>query len=183
MNATLIQERRLFFSWQDEKQETWLGEMSRKGLHLKGFTPFGGFLFEQGPARDYAYRLDFNRDKPDKDYMQLIKDAGWEHLGGRNGWHYWRKETKGGQAAEIFTDAESKLQKYQRLFIAYSTSTPIVSAMYIIGAAAFHRFPGRHPQWLVVTFVVVCMSWILYAVLNAVMIQLRMNKLKQKQTL
>jgi len=183
MNEPLIRVRKWFFAWQDEKQESWLGDMSRKGLHLKGFALFGSFLFEQGPAREYSYRMDYSRDKPSEDYQQLILDAGWEHLGERNGWNYWRKEVKSGQASEIFTDAESKLQKYQRLFTTYTVSMPAVVAMYIIGVAQFNRFPGRHPQWFVVTFVILFMGWILFAAVNAFMIHLRMNKLKQKQTL
>jgi hypothetical protein len=183
MNEPLIRVRKWFFAWQDEKQESWLGDMSRKGLRLKGFGLFGSFLFEQGPARDYAYRLDYNQDKPSEDYQQLILDSGWEHVGERNGWHYWRKEVKSGQASEIFTDTESKWQKYQRLFTTYTVSMPAVVTMYIIGAAAFHRFPGRHPQWFVVTFVILFMGWIVFAIVNAIMIYLRMNELKKKQTL
>lgn len=183
MNEPLIQVRKWFFSWQDEKQESWLGDMSRTGLHLKGFAPFGGFLFKQGPARDYTYRMDYNQQKPSEEYQQLILDAGWDHLGTRNGWHYWRKEVKNGQASEIFTDANSKWQKYQRLLATYTASMPAVVTMYIIGAAQFNRFPGRHPQWFVVTFVILFMGWILFAAVNAIMIYLRMNELKNKPTL
>jgi hypothetical protein len=183
MNESLIRVRKWFFAWQDEKQESWLGNMSRKGLHLKGFASFGSFLFEQGPARDYAYRMDYNRDKPSEEYQQLIMDAGWEHAGERNGWDYWRKEVRNGQTSEIFTDAQSKIQKYQRLFTTYATSSPGVAAIYIIGLAMFNRFPGRHPLWFVILFISLFMGWILFAAVNAIMIYLRMNELKQKQTL
>lgn len=183
MNGPLIRVRKWFFSWQDEEQESWLGDMSRKGLHLKGFAPFGSFLFEQGSARDYAYRLDYDQGKPSEEYQQLILDAGWEHPGTRNGWHYWRKEVKSGQASEIFTDAKSKIQKYQRLFTSYVTSSPGVAVIYIIGLAMFNRFPGRHPLWFVVLFISLIMGWILFAAVNAIMIYLRMNELKNKPVL
>ena len=37
--------------------------------------------------------------------------------------------------------------------------------------------------WFVVTFVILFMGWILFAIVNAIMIHLRMNELKKKQAL
>jgi hypothetical protein len=183
MDETYIHKRRLFFSWQDEKQEAWLGEMSRQGSHLKKPGFFGSFLFVKRPAREYTYRLDYNQNKQPEDYIQLIRDAGWEYLGTRGGWHYWRKEIQGGQVPELFTDSESKIQKYQRLFASYVASTPGVSVLYIIGAAVFKQFPGRHPLWFIILFISLFMAWIAYAAINAIKIQMRINELKQKKSL
>jgi len=183
MEGTIIRKRRFFFSWQDVEQEAWLAEMSHQGLHLYAPGSLGSFLFIQGPAREVAYRLDYNRDKPPDDYIQLIRDGGWEHLGLRSGWQYWRKEMRDGQIPELFTDPESKVQKYQRLFASYIASAPGVSVVYIIGAAMFKRFPGRHPSWLVILFISLFVAWIAYAAFNAIKIQMRINQLKQKKTL
>ena len=180
MDETSIRKLRLFFSWQDEKQEDWLGEMSRKGLHLKEPGAFGSFLFVKGTAREYSYRLDYNRSKPSDDYIQLIRDAGWEYLHAHSGWHYWRKENLGGQIPELFTDKGSKIQKYQRLFARYITSAP---ALYIIGLAVFKQYPGRHPLWFVILYISLFMAWIVFAAINAIKIQLRINELKQQKAL
>jgi Protein of unknown function (DUF2812) len=178
MDETMFRKHRLFFSWQDEQQQAWLGEMSRQGLHLKGCGAFGGFLFEKGPARQYSYCLDYNRNKPPDDYLQLIQDAGWEHLGRHAGWHYWRKEIRAGVAPELFTDPESKIQKYQRLLAGYITSAP---ALFIIGLAMFKKYPGRHPLWFVILYISLFMAWIIFAAINAIMIQMRIHALKQKK--
>jgi len=180
MNETIIRKRKLFWSWQDEKQEAWLGEMSRQGLHLEGPGTFCSFIFEQGPAREYSYRLDYGQGKTPDDYFQLIRDAGWQYLGSKAGWHYWRKEIQAGQIPEIFTDPTSKIQKYQRLFASYVTSAP---AMYILGLAIFKQYPGRHPLWFIVLYISLFMAWIVFAVINAIKIQLRINDLRQKKAL
>jgi Protein of unknown function (DUF2812) len=183
MKETIIRKHKLFFSWQDEKREAWLAEMSRHGLHLKEPGTLGSFLFVAGSPMEYSYGLDYNQNKPSDDYLQLIRDAGWEYLGVRSGWHYWRKEVVNGQIPELFTDAGSKIQKYQRLFAAYVTSGPAISAMYIIGLAIFKRYPGRHPLWFVILFISLFVAWILFAAINAIMIQKRINELKQKMNL
>ena len=182
MDETYIHKRRLFFSWQDEKQEAWLGEMSRQGLHLKEPGLFGSFLFVKGSVQEYSYRLDYNQGKQPEDYLQLILDTGWEHLGRRGGWHYWRKGIQGDQMPELFTDPESKIQKYQRLLASYIASTPGVSVMYVIGVAVFKKFPGRHPLWFVILFISLFVAWIAFAAFNAVKIRVRINELKQKKT-
>lgn len=183
MNAMIVRKHKWFFSWQDEKREAWLGGMSRQGLHLKEPGTFGSFLFLEGPAKEYSYRLDYNQNKPADDYIQLARDAGWEYLGARGGWHYWRKEVLDGQSPELFTDPESKIQKYQRLLPAYIASAPGVAALYIIGLAGFNKYPGRHPLWFVILYVSLFMAWIVFAAINAIMIQLRINELKKTKAL
>ena len=180
MDERIVSKHRWFFSWQDEKQEAWLREMSRQGLHLKEPGAFGRFLFVQGRAGEYSYCLDYNRGKPSENYLQLIRDAGWEYLGKQAGWHYWRKEVLNGQAHELFTDVGSKIQKYQRLLAGYITSAP---ALYIIGLAAFKQYPGRHPLWFVILFISLFMGWIVFAAIKAFMIQVRINELRQKKAL
>ncbi len=116
MSDTLVKKSRWFWAWNDDKEEAWLGEMSRQGLHLQQAGAFGQYTFEQGEPRQYAYRLDFvTESKKKDDYYQIFRDAGWEHVGEMSGWQYWRKEIVDGKVPEIFTDNASKIQKYQRL--------------------------------------------------------------------
>ena len=116
MNDMIIHKSKWFWAWQDDKEEVWLGEMSRQGLHLQHPGAFGQYTFEQGEPREYVYRLDFviNAQK-NPDYYQLFRDAGWEHVGELGGWQYWCKEVEDGKVPEIFTDNASKIQKYRRL--------------------------------------------------------------------
>jgi hypothetical protein len=115
MNET-VNKTKWFWAWQDDKEEKWLGEMSRQGLHLQHPGVFGQYTFEQGAPSEFAYRLDFvTISKKKADYYQLFQDAGWEHVGEVGGWQYWRKEVVDGKVPEIFTDNASKIQKYQRL--------------------------------------------------------------------
>jgi hypothetical protein len=175
----MVQKRKWFWSWQDEKQEAWLSEMSQQGLHLKELGYFGAYRFESGPPKRYSYRLDFMNKKRTDDYFQFIRDAGWEHLGTLAGWQYWRKEFHEGVSPEFFTDSESKIQKYQRLLLSLMISSPAMMAMMLIGLAMFKKFPGRHPSWFVVLFISVFLFVILFSALNALMVQSRIKKLKQ----
>lgn len=116
MNKKLTTKSRWFWHWEDDKEEAWLSQMAKQGLHLVRPAPLARYSFAEGEPRDVVYRLDFvQSNKKDETYFQLFRDAGWEHVGEMIGWQYWRKEVKPGETAEIFTDAESKIRKYQRL--------------------------------------------------------------------
>jgi len=68
------------------------------------------------PTIDYVYRLDYINPAKDKPaYLQLFRDAGWEHVGEMTNWQYFRKQVQEGEAPEIFTDVETKVEKYRRL--------------------------------------------------------------------
>jgi Protein of unknown function (DUF2812) len=116
MIDTIVNKSKWFWAWQDDKEEEWLGQMAKQGLYLEHPGPFGQYSFSTGKPRGVVYRLDFvPSNKKDEAYFQLFRDAGWEHAGEMMGWQYWRKEVKPGETPEIFTDVESKIQKYRRL--------------------------------------------------------------------
>jgi hypothetical protein len=116
-NVDTIRVVKWFWAWQDEREEAWLGEMARRGWRLSAL-PFPLFYeFTAGAPSDDVYRLDYQRpsQKTLGDYEQLFRDAGWELVGTMSGWHYFRKSPQPGEPTEIYTDAESKIAKYQRL--------------------------------------------------------------------
>jgi hypothetical protein len=117
MESTTCITFRWFWAWQDHREEAWLGDMSRDGWHLEAFSLPGVYHFRKGSPKRYVYRLDF-QTSPMQDreaYLQLFRDAGWEHLGNMAAWEYFRKEALPGEEPEIFTDPESKIAKYRRI--------------------------------------------------------------------
>jgi hypothetical protein len=91
--------------------------MAHQGWELISPEFPGFYTFQQSEPRDMVYRLDFITPKIDREeYYQLFDDAGWEHVGAMMSWQYFRKEAKSGENPEIYTDPESKIQKYYRLF-------------------------------------------------------------------
>ena len=123
---TTITKFKWFWAWQDEKEEAWLHEMASQGFHLQAVGIPGSYTFEVGEPRDDYYRMDFITDRKDyKNYLQLFKDAGWEHLGEMGGWQYFRTRAEGTTIPEIYTDKDSKAQKYQRLITILVVLLPI----------------------------------------------------------
>jgi len=122
MKNTPIRKTKWFWPWQDDQEEAWLDEMSKKGFHFQKVNHFGIYTFEQGIPVNYAYRLDYQESiKDEQQYFQLFQDSGWQHIDTMNGWRYFRQEIKNGKVPEIFTDAETKIKKYARVK-AYSLS-------------------------------------------------------------
>ncbi len=121
---------KLFWAWEDEREEAWLTEMARQGWHL--VQPGLGFYpFVQGEPRNMVYRMDFKAAGKDMgEYVQLFADAGWEYVGALGSWQYFRKEIKAGESTEIYTDAASKIQKYQRVIAILVVFLPIYIVMF-----------------------------------------------------
>ena len=119
MEKTTTRKFKWFWAWQDEAEEAWLRDMSQQGWHLSSVGIPTVYDFESGEPEDVVYRLDYpSYSKIDKeDYQQLFKDAGWDYVGEMSGWYYFRKGAQPGEELEIYTDAESKISKYQRLLV------------------------------------------------------------------
>jgi len=139
-----------FWAWQDEKEESWLREMAQQGRHLVSVKPFGSYSFKLGDKTDYVYRLDYQINRKDsQNYLQLFRDAGWEHIGEMSGWHYFRKQAEAGESPEIYTDTESKATKYKRL-IAYVGFLDILMVV-IFSSRILQHYP--YSWWNVVQII------------------------------
>jgi hypothetical protein len=117
---------RLFWAWEDDKEERWLREMARQGWHLRQ-AALVRFEFDRGEPADVVYRLDYNilaqRDRDE--YLGLFRAAGWEHVGEVANWHYFRTQAVAGADPDIFSDVESRIAKYKRLLVLLLALLPI----------------------------------------------------------
>ena len=175
----LVQKHRWFWAWDDEKEEAWLREMAKSGLHLVKPSPFGYYSFVTREPHDIAYRLDFQLSSKNKDrdsYFQMFKDADWEHVGEMSGWQYFRKEVKDGEVPEIFTDNESKIVKYQRLLGYLVIFMPIWVVILLNGAISRLSWYGETFEFIVKMLMLALICFFSYAVINIVK---RISQLKR----
>ncbi|WP_062106101.1 DUF2812 domain-containing protein [Bacillus niameyensis] len=114
-----VKKLKLFSPSNVEKEEQWLTEMSKKGLHFTKYR-LGTYYFEQDPNHSYVYQIDF-RDADD-DYFQLYKDSGWEHIESFiEKFHYFRTPANQENMKKIYSDRESVKETYQRMIRFYLT--------------------------------------------------------------
>jgi len=113
-----------FFLFPDaEREEPFLNEMSQTGWHLFK-TNYWCYTFRKGESVDYQYRMDFvSKQLGRAEYIQLLQDAGWEIVDTRRDelgiWAYCRKPRSDDDMLELYTDAESKLERIRHIKKAY----------------------------------------------------------------
>lgn len=174
MNQTFIQKTKWFWPWQDNQEEAWLEQMSKQGLHLKQAHFMSQYDFVKGQPETYTYRLDFQNSlkwKNNDEYLRLFADAGWEHLGVKGGWQYFRKLVKSGEGTEIFTDPESKIQKYNR----YLTFLGLTYPSFLVVLVAVRK---DWPEWIMWLNVAVILFFSIFAITFSVKISQRIKQLK-----
>jgi len=173
MNTKPIRCTKWFWGWQDDKEEAWLEDMARLGLHLKN-PGFGSYVFTQGEPQEMVYRLDFLSDRKNRaSYLQLFQDAGWEHVCEMSGWQYWRKARSRTENDEIFTDSESKIQKYRRLSTYLLMILPVFISTYFIMFS--HKSGVIETIFLVITLLLLVLYGYFFTKL-----QQRINQLKSQ---
>jgi hypothetical protein len=177
MGKAVVTKFRWFWTWQDEAEEIWLEKMSQKGYHLSSVGLPGFYTFLVAEPRNYVYRLDYQtfRKKDKQAYLQLFKDAGWEHIGEMSAWQYFRKEARVGEINEIFTDVQSKVTKYKRVF-------PLVGfscLMLILILSSYVFRPYTYPWWGNVQIIVLAV--LLLLIFALIKIALRIRQLKSSK--
>ena len=174
MTKSNVRKFKWFWAWQDEAEEAWMREMSNEGWHLSGIGFPTIYKFKSGEPKDYVYRLDYRSHwKMDKeDYLQLFRDSGWEYIEEMAGWHYFRKLARPGEELEIYTDAESKIGKYQRLLAFLGI---------LMLPLFFSIFNLRDPLtygWMSIIRIFISLIFVLY-VYAIVRLWMRINQLKR----
>jgi len=174
MDTTYETKHKWFWAWQDEKEEAWLSEKAREGLHLETVS-LGSYKFRKGEPANYVYRLDYQafRSKEKESYLQIFEDAGWELVGEMSGWVYFRIKAGTGESPEIFNDAESKMGKYQRVIMYLVIFLPIMMILRPSGVDQYGTF----------SIIVEALFALLFLLYTFAMVQLfrRMNQLKRKK--
>lgn len=174
MNQKIIRKVKWFWPWQDDQEEAWLEQMSQQGLHLKRAHLLGQYDFLPGQPQDYVYRLDFQdalkRNQKD-DYLLLFAEAGWEHLGEMGGWQYFRKLAQPGEEAEIFTDPDTKIQKYKR-HLTYMGCIFASFVMLFIGSIDYWQ------EWMRCLYGIILLSSYIFAMVVSLKIMKRIKELK-----
>ena len=110
MRKTMIR----FFTIADyEEEELWLRKQNRLGWKHVRMIPPCLYFFEACEPQDVIYRLDYKNSGQTEEYMQLVKDFGWEYFEQCMGWLYFRKpadtvESEGED--ELFSDNASRVE-------------------------------------------------------------------------
>lgn len=101
------------------QEESYLKQMSEQGWRLNKRSITGRYVFEKQEPKPLSYKIDyrvFNKKKDFLSYISLFEDAGFEHVWGNaySGHQYFLPKTPDA-SSEIFSDRESKAQRYKRL--------------------------------------------------------------------
>jgi hypothetical protein len=138
MQSDTMVKHRWFWAWQDHKEEAWLESMAREGWHLKEVALLN-YTFERGEPREVVYRLDFRPSKEMAEYVEFVRGAGWEYIGQMSSWLYFRAPAEESKTTELYTDAEGKIAKYQRVIGILVITSPVY---WVVFASQLDRFSG-----------------------------------------
>jgi hypothetical protein len=97
------------------------------------------YTFEQGEPQEWVYRLDFRTSKETPEYIEFVQGAGWEYVGKMSSWLYFRAPVSTDAPAELYTDAEGKISKYQRIIGILVITSP---AYWVVFLSQLDRFSG-----------------------------------------
>lgn len=127
--------RKLFFAWNEVKEQEFLEDMAKKGYKLTS-VGFGRYTFEEIQPVEAVYQFDFKGidQRKEDEYLQFYEDAGWECITRFGGWYYFYQEKQNDDTdLSIFNDNASKREKFKRLlFFLIITGFPLYYQALII---------------------------------------------------
>ena len=107
---------KVFWAWQNEKEELWLNAMSEKGYQLIS-VGFCTYVFERSDEQ-YGYRIEllesFAGTSESSRYVQFLAETGVEYVGSVFRWAYFRKKKTEGEF-ELFSDNTSRIRHLKRI--------------------------------------------------------------------
>lgn len=108
---------KLLWSWEYDKEEKWLNEMSEQGLALVS-VGLCKYIFEDAKPGEYAFKIELLDNMPSsagsKSYIRFLEETGAEHIGSIFRWIYLRKKKSEG-SLDLYSDIGSKIRYTKRL--------------------------------------------------------------------
>ncbi|MBP3217342.1 MAG: DUF2812 domain-containing protein [Lachnospiraceae bacterium] len=101
-----------------EEEEKWLRRQHQKGWKLVRMIPPCIYTFASCEPQDVIYRLDYKNSEQSADYMQMLKDFGWEYIGDCLGWLYFRKPAAAAETeedGELFSEDASRVEMVSKI--------------------------------------------------------------------
>ncbi|MEL7567996.1 MAG: DUF2812 domain-containing protein [Dehalobacterium sp.] len=84
------------------RNESWFSDMAKKGLHLKGFGPIFVY-FERGESKNTKYRIDFIKEEPSREQLDVYHDCGWDLVANHGKFYIFSADEKS-CTTELHTD-------------------------------------------------------------------------------
>lgn len=113
--------RKAYFDY--EKEEKWLNEMSAKGMALTDYS-WCKYVFIEAPNNEYTYRIELLENLPTHAesiaYIRFLEENGVECVATYSRWIFLRKKSSEGPF-DIYSDIESKINHYKRIFVSWNT--------------------------------------------------------------
>ena len=145
------------------EEEEYLHQRHLEGWKFVNYTPPVFYTFEACEPEDVVYQLDFNPDrhKDKNSYLQIFKDCGWEYLGDRMDFSYFRKTAKNMEKREeIFSDNDSKLDMLRRVI--YVRLLPLLAVFFLCFLSQLPQiFFSSPPAFVYAVFVLYCLLFLL----------------------
>jgi hypothetical protein len=166
-------------AWQEDTETRWLENMSKKGWHLLDVNLLQ-YIFIKGEPRDVIYKLDYktNRNADFDEYISLFRDSGWEYVAKMNHWIYFRADAQKMAGQDIYTDNQSRIQKYRSLLkILIIVSWPTFYFSFVWFPIFGYRNGPHSTAFEAIHFFIFCVSIIM--VYSAVRIYLVIRKLRK----
>lgn len=131
--------RKLFWAWDFDREEDWLGDMAAQGWALVS-VGFCRYNFEPCRPGEYGYRLELLEDRPDsppsQEYLNFLAETGVDCVGHWFRWVYLRKRTDDGPF-ELFSDTDSRIRHLRRIL---ALVLPILALNLLAGFNGLHQF-------------------------------------------
>ncbi|WP_304943947.1 DUF2812 domain-containing protein [Vallitalea guaymasensis] len=116
-----------------EKEEKWLNEMESRGYHFLRYC-FLFYIFTIGEPNTYTYRIELlenmTTNNESRSYLDFLADTDIEHVASWARWVYLRKEKEKG-SFDLFTDLDSKLKHFRRIFFLQLGLAPLLFVNFI----------------------------------------------------
>lgn len=116
-----------FFEESDMRR---LRKNSLRGWHVKKFS-FLGYSLENGEPKDVIYTIDYHllKEADKEEYFDMFELAGWGHVCTEYNMHIFKAPLG---TKPIYSDSDTKKEKYVRLSKLWRNASILLLALYII---------------------------------------------------